>query len=109
VLNQRITIREGDRTRSLTKLDGVILTMVSNALKGDAKAQASLITVMRSLGMIGEAPAVADAQPFTANDDAVLADFLRRQTPEAQQTAATDGSEQPAPIETTPPSPEVKS
>jgi Family of unknown function (DUF5681) len=57
-LNQRITIREGDRTRSLTKLDGVILTMVSNALKGDAKAQASLITMMRSLGMIGEAPAV---------------------------------------------------
>jgi Family of unknown function (DUF5681) len=109
-LNQRITIREGDRTRSLTKLDGVILTMVSNALKGDAKAQASLITMMRSLGMIGEAPAVADAQPFTANDDAVLADFLRRQTPESQQqTAVNNNSEQSAPIETTPPSPEVKS
>ena len=33
-LNQRITIREGDRTRSLTKLDGVFLTMVAGALKG---------------------------------------------------------------------------
>jgi hypothetical protein len=108
-LNQRITIREGDRTRSLTKLDGVILTIVSNALKGDAKAQASLITIMRSLGMIGEAPAVADAQPFTANDDAVLADFLRRQTPEQQQTAANNSNEQSAPIETTPPCTEVKS
>ena len=43
-LNQRIRIREGDRTRSLTKLDGWILTMVSAALKGDAKAHASLIT-----------------------------------------------------------------
>jgi hypothetical protein len=31
-LNQRIRIKEGDRIRSLTKLDGVILTMVSAAL-----------------------------------------------------------------------------
>jgi len=81
-LNQRIRIREGDRTRSLTKLDGWILTMVSAALKGDAKAHASLITLMRSLGMIGEVPDVADAQPVTANDDALIADFLRRQTPQ---------------------------
>jgi hypothetical protein len=83
---------------------------VSNALKGDAKAQASLITMMRSLGMIGEAPAVVDQQPFTANDDAVLADFLRRQTSESQQqTAVNNNSEQSAPIETTPPSTKAKS
>ena len=108
-LSQRITIREGDRTRSLTKLDGVVLTMVSGALKGDAKAQASLITVMRSLGMIGEAPEVVDAQPFTANDDAVLADFLRRQAPGSQQTEATNRNEQSAPTKTSPPGTEAKS
>jgi hypothetical protein len=33
-LNQRITIREGNRTRSLTKLDGLILTMVSSTRPG---------------------------------------------------------------------------
>ena len=108
-LNQRITIREGDRTRSVTKLDGVILTMVSGALKADAKAQAALITMMRSAGMIGEVPEVADAQPFTANDDAVLADFLRRQTPDLQQTEATDGNDKSAPIATTPPGTEARS
>jgi Family of unknown function (DUF5681) len=100
-LNQRITIREGDRTRSLTKLDAVILTMVSGALKGNAKAQASLITVMRSVGMIAEAPEATNSQPFTANDDAVLADFLRRQAPQSQQTEATDGNEQSAPSDST--------
>jgi hypothetical protein len=108
-LNQRITIREGDRTRSLTKLDGVFLTMVAGALKGDTKALASLITTMRSFGMIGEVPETAGPQPFTANDDAVIADFLRRQIPESQQTAATDGNEQPAPIEMIPPSTKAKS
>jgi Family of unknown function (DUF5681) len=108
-LNERITIREGDRTRSLTKLDGVILTMVNGALKGDAKAQASLMAMMRSVRMIGEAPDVADAQPFTTDDDAVLADFLRRQTPASPQTEATDRNEQSAPDETTPPGTEAKS
>jgi Family of unknown function (DUF5681) len=108
-LNQRITIREGDRTRLLTKLDGVILTMVSGALKGDAKAQAALITLMRSAAMIGGAPEVADAQPFTADDDALIADFLRRQTSQRQQTETTDGNEQPAPIATTAPNTEAKS
>jgi hypothetical protein len=107
-LNQRIKIREGDRSRSVTKLDAVIMTMVNAALKGDAKALASLITVMRSVGMIAEVPEVADAQPFTADDDAVLADFLRRQTPGSQQTEVKNGNEQSAPIETTPPSKEAK-
>jgi hypothetical protein len=107
-LNQRITIREGDRTRSVTKLDAVILTMVNGAIKPDVKSQALLITTMRSVDMIGGAPDVADAQPITANDDAVLADFLRRQTPQSQQTEATD-NQQSAPIETIPPSTEAKS
>src|SRR5215469_12537495 len=55
-LNQRITIREGDRTRSLTKLELTMLTMVTAAAKGNSKAQALLIALLRSLGMTGEAP-----------------------------------------------------
>jgi hypothetical protein len=82
---------------------------VAGALKGDTKALASLITTMRSFGMIGEVPETAGAQPLTANDDAVIADFLRRQIPESQQTAAADGNEQSAPIEMIPPSTKAKS
>jgi Family of unknown function (DUF5681) len=108
-LNQRITIREGNRTRSLTKLDGVILTIVNGAVKGDTKAQAALMTMMRSVGMIGEAPEIADAQPFTANDEAVIEDFLRRQTPASPQTEAPTATRQSAPDETTPPGTEAKS
>jgi hypothetical protein len=90
-LSQRIVIREGDRTRSLTKLDGVILTMVNAALKGDAKAQAALIAVMRSTGMTGEPPAANDQKPLTADDESLIADFLRRrgsdvQTPTESET-----------------------
>ena len=83
--------------------------MVAGALKGDTKALASLITTMRSFGMIGEVPEAADPQPLTANDDAVIADFLRRQIPEPPQTTANNGNEQPAPIEMIPPSTKAKS
>ena len=64
--------------RSLTKLDAVILTMITSALKGDAKAQSALIAVMRSLGMTGEPPAATDQKPFTSDDESLIADFLRR-------------------------------
>jgi len=93
-LNQRIRIREGDRTRSLTKLDGVILTMIAGALKGDAKALASLIAVMRSLGMTGEPPAANDQKPFTADDESLIADFLRRRGSEVPSATAREGKEE---------------
>lgn len=93
-LNQRITIREGDRTRSLTKLDGVILTMITGALKGNPKALGSLIMVMRSLGMTGEPPAANDQKPFTADDESLIADFLRRRGSESQPLTASEGKEE---------------
>ena len=94
-LNQRIKIREGDRSRSVTKLDAVIMTMVNAALKGDAKAQASLITMMRSLGMTGEPPAVSNHASFTADDEGLIADFLRRRGSEIQRATEIKDKEEP--------------
>ena len=91
--NQRITIREGDRSRSVTKLDAVVLTIFSAALKGDAKAQASLINLLRASGMLGEPPAANDQKPFTADDESIIADFLRRQEFEVQQQTESNDKE----------------
>jgi hypothetical protein len=84
-LNQRITIRQGERTRSVTKLDGIILTVVTNAIKGDPKAIAPLLAIMRSTGMVGEAPEAAEPQRLTADDEALLADFLRRHGQQSEE------------------------
>ena len=78
VLSQRITIREGDRTRSLSKLDGVVLTMVNKELKGDPKALPPLIALLRSVGLINEVPEPTSTEPITAKDSEIIADFLRR-------------------------------
>lgn len=77
-LNQRIRIREADRTRSLTKLDVWI------TIKNEAKAHAALITMLQSTGMMGEIPEIANAQPIRVNDKALVKDFLRRQTPQVR-------------------------
>src|SRR5215475_5541108 len=59
-LNQRIKIRDGNGSRSLTKLDGVVLTVINGALKGDPKTLTAFISLLRSLGMINEAPVAQD-------------------------------------------------
>jgi len=95
VLRQRITIREGDRIRSLSKLDGIIVTMVNAALKGDAKALTTFITILRALGMTGEPAAATKYEPFTADDESILADFLRRRGSEIQQPTEIESNPQP--------------
>jgi hypothetical protein len=97
-----IIIREGDRTRSLTKLDAVILTMVNAALKGDAKAQASLITMMRSLGLIGEPPQATNQEPFTPDDAALIEQYFRRHQGKSQPPDS-EAKEDSSPSSTTPP------
>jgi uncharacterized protein DUF5681 len=100
-LNQRIKVREGDRTRSLTKLDGVVLTMVAGALKGDPKALASLMSLLRSVGMTAEAPAAIPREPLTSDDEAMIADFLGRQGNQVvAPTQPPESTEHPEPAET---------
>jgi hypothetical protein len=108
-LSQRIKIREGDRTRSLTKLDGVILTMLNAALKGDSKAQASLITMMRALGLIGEpAQQATNQEPFTPDDAALIEDYFRRHQAKSQPTE-NENQVDPTPSGTIPPKPGTRS
>ena len=106
VLNQRITIREGDRTRSLPKLDGVVLTMVNKALQGDAKALTALIQLIRSAGMTEEMPEPTSTEPVTAYDDEIIADFFRRHGPSTENPAAPEDTTDNR--QSTPPDKETK-
>src|SRR5262249_23097102 len=95
-LNQRIKIREGNESRSVTKLDGVILTMINGALKGEPKALAGLISLVRSRGMTGEAREASNLEPLTDNDDALLADYLGRRAAASKVPDPHDGAVRPS-------------
>ena len=89
-MNQRITIREGDHTRSRSKLDGVVLTILNKALQGHSKAQTMLIALLRSIGMTAETPKPTATEPITAHDVDIIADFFRRQGPSMENAAAPE-------------------
>jgi Family of unknown function (DUF5681) len=91
-LNKRIRIREGNRMRSVTKLEAVIMTMINGALKGSAKAQASLIALLRSVGMTGEVPETTHREPFTADDEAVIRNYFTRSAAELKGTDAPESA-----------------
>ena len=42
-LQEKVTIREGDRTRSVSRMDAIIRVTFNNALRSDAKALAAFI------------------------------------------------------------------
>jgi hypothetical protein len=104
-LAHKMTVRENNQTRTVSRLDAVILKVISGALNGDPKSVSSLIVLLRAVGMTAEAPAVKHEELFTADDEALLADFLVRQGDQAQPTHST---EKPQSRAAEPPSKETK-
>jgi hypothetical protein len=49
-LDKRITLREGDTVRKVSRAEAVILALMSKALKGDSKACAMLIGLTQQSG-----------------------------------------------------------
>ena len=92
-LNQRIKIREGDRTRSLSKRDAMYLRITNDAVSGNDKAQSKVIALMQSLRLHEEPQEETNRQPVTADDAAVIADFLRRHGIEMEPTPPPENSD----------------
>jgi len=78
-LNETVTIREGDRQRTLPKREALVRTLVNGALMKDVKALQALLTLMRATGLISAEPEAAPLQELSPEDEALIADFLRRE------------------------------
>ena len=77
-LQEKVTIREGDRTRSVSRMDAIIRVTFNNALKSDAKAIAAFIQLARSTGLMDEEPALSSAESISADDEAIVAGYFER-------------------------------
>jgi hypothetical protein len=91
-LNRQITIREGGRSRRLSKGDAFVVRTINSAINNDAKASATLINLLRAHGMIDEPPDDSREAPLTQNDAALAADFFEREL-EAHNQPEGDASE----------------
>jgi Family of unknown function (DUF5681) len=93
-LTERTKVREGHRTRSVTKLDAIVLKLINDAGLGNAKAQANLFALMRAVGLTGPADEPTHQQPFTADDQAVIAEYLERNKVETGERSESDENPQ---------------
>jgi Family of unknown function (DUF5681) len=59
-LDKRIPIREGEALRKVSRAEAIILALLSKAMRGDAKACATLIALTQKSGEFER-----DPQPFT--------------------------------------------
>jgi hypothetical protein len=64
-LNRRITIREGERSRIVSKGDAFVVKTINGALNDNPKAAAILINLLRALGIVGEPSDAAEDQANT--------------------------------------------
>ena len=59
---EKVTIREGERTRSVSRMDAIIRVTFNNALRSDAKALAAFIELARSAGLMDQEPEPSSAE-----------------------------------------------
>ena len=77
-LKEKITIREGDRTRTVSKMDAIIQVTFNKALKADAKALVAFLQFVRWTGLMDEEPELSSTESISAEDEAILTEYLER-------------------------------
>lgn len=73
-LDLSITVKEGNKTITMTKGEAVLKQMVNKAIKGDHR---SALTVMEF--MSNEMPDSEDGKPLGVNEQKILDDFFKQQ------------------------------
>jgi Family of unknown function (DUF5681) len=53
-LTSPVTVREGERTRRVSKIEGIVLRQVEAALKGDEKAAITALKMAAQVGLLEE-------------------------------------------------------
>src|SRR5207253_2715778 len=76
-----------------SKRNAIYLRITNDAVSGNDKAQSKVIALMQSLGLHNDPQEETNRQPVTADDDAVIADFLRRRGIEVKPTPPPESTD----------------
>jgi hypothetical protein len=78
-INEKVTLREGETKRAMTKLEGMLQAHMVKAIKGDARSANLVINLVTRLGLLAE----TENKTFTAlseEDHAILDEYVRSKT-----------------------------
>ena len=111
VLNEDMQIREGGRLRRMPTFEALVRTTLSRALKGDPKATASLLVLVRHCGYGTDHDEPAAELLSDLNLMAIIHDYIDREASEVKTasepttTKQASGAEPSAPPATSPKKP----
>ena len=79
VLFEKMEVRIGEHTYKMTSVRALIRTAMNRALKGDHKFLMAVIAFIRMSGLSDIGGDALTTETDTSADEAILADFLKRQ------------------------------
>ena len=78
-LTASISIREGTKTRRVSKIEGVVLHQLQSALKGDDRSAMAVIKMAMQMGLLEEpASNAAEDTALSGADERILDELLAR-------------------------------
>jgi Family of unknown function (DUF5681) len=99
VVGEQVEIREGRKIRWMSKIEALFRTMMSRAFKGDPKAMASFIAMMKHSGYGAEAAESGPELLQGVDHEAILKEYMVRAALEdpIEVDSASDDSTEPPP------------
>jgi uncharacterized protein DUF5681 len=99
-LSGKVTLRQGEQEKIITKAAAGIEQLVNQFAKGDRHARRDLLVLAERLGVdlvVGQGDALAQsvAAALSANDEALLADYVRRHAGQPARPDETDAGSRP--------------
>ena len=94
-LAEKVTLRDGERTRKVSVMEAIVRKCANGALKGDPKAFSNLLQLIRPTGLMDEEPDSAANDSLSTQDQEIIAGFLERHGIELPDPDAEPEGEEP--------------
>jgi Family of unknown function (DUF5681) len=91
-LREKVTLKEGERTKKITKQRAMVKTIFAKALKGDPRAATTLIGLLGRVFDLAATEAVA-SEPLSAEEVEVLEMLAQRMVHNKPSASSTDGEQ----------------
>ena len=75
-LTSTVTVRENGRQRSVSKIEGVVLSQLERALKGNEKAALAVLRMAGHVDLLNGGDGSADGDQLSPADEKILAQLL---------------------------------
>lgn len=77
-LSEKIVVREGEKQRSITKLEGIVLRQVEGALRGNHRAALATLKIAAQVGLLDKTEEAVDALALTETEQQIIDELLAR-------------------------------